>query len=66
MNNKYNYFSIKNSKYEINIFFDKKTHNLIGWQTEDMYQNLVVTFIFDLKINSNIDEKLFVLPASRS
>ncbi len=66
VNNKYNYFSIKNSKYEINIFFDKNTHNLIGWQTEDIYQNLVVTFIFDLKINSNIDEKLFVLPASRS
>ena len=62
VNKKYNYFLIKNSNYEINIFFDKKTHNLIGWQTEDIYQNLIVTFIFDLKINSNINKKMFVLP----
>ena len=61
VNDKYNYFLIKNSNYEINIFFDKNSHNLIGWQTEDIYQNLIVTFIFDLEINSNINKKLFVL-----
>ena len=25
-------------------FFDNQTLNLIGWQTEDIYQNLVITF----------------------
>ena len=63
LNNKYNYFLIKNSNFEINIFFDKKTHNLSGWQTEDIYQNLVVVYIFNLKINSIINKKLFVLPS---
>lgn len=63
LNNKYNYFLIKNSNFEINIFFDKKTHNLSGWQTEDIYQNLIVTFIFDLEINSDINKKLFILPS---
>jgi len=63
LNNNYNYFLIKNSNFEINIFFDKKTHNLSGWQTEDIYQNLVVVYIFDLKVNSIINKKLFVLPS---
>ena len=47
---------------EINVFFDKKSLNLIGWQTEDVYQNLVITFISSLKINIKIKEKIFVLP----
>ena len=29
---------------EINVFFDKKTSNLIGWQTIDIYQNLIYHF----------------------
>ena len=56
-------FTILESNNEINIFFDKKTHNLSGWQTEDIYQNLIVTFIFDLEINSDINKKLFILPS---
>ena len=47
---------------EINVFFDKESLNLIGWQTEDVYQNLVITFISSLKINIKIREKIFVLP----
>ena len=43
-------------------FFDKNSYNLVGWQTEDIYQNLAVTFIFNIKKNLNIDQKLFVLP----
>ena len=35
--------------------------NLIGWQTEDIYQNLVVTFIYNIQKNKNIDNKLFKL-----
>ena len=47
---------------EINIFFDKKTLNLIGWQIEDIYQNLTITFISSVKINKKIDDKIFILP----
>ena len=46
----------------INIFFDKDSYDLIGWQTEDIYQNLVVTYIFNVKKNSNVDKKIFKLP----
>ena len=41
-----------------------KTLNLIGWQTEDIYQNLTITFISSIKINQKINQKLFILPNS--
>ena len=59
---KYVNFEIIDKKYEINVFFDKKSLNLIGWQTEDIYQNLVITFISDIKLNQNIDGDIFKLP----
>ena len=34
----------------------------VGWQTEDIYQNLVITYIFNVKKNTSINEKLFKLP----
>ena len=40
-------------------FFDKKSLNLIGWETKDIYQNLVQTFISNIKTNIDIDEKIF-------
>ena len=49
---------------EINIFFDKKNFNLIGWQTLDIYQNLNITFISSLKINQSIKKNTFILPSS--
>jgi len=36
--------------------------NLIGWQTEDIYQNLSITFISSVKKNQEIDSKIFKLP----
>ncbi len=48
---------------KINIFFDKKSFNLIGWQTEDVYQNLIITFISSIKVNEIIDEDIFNLPS---
>ena len=36
-------FKILENDYEINIFFDSETFNLIGWQTKDIYQNINVT-----------------------
>ena len=62
VDNKYYFFSIEKNDNKINIFFDKNTYNLIGWQTEDIYQNLVITFIDNIKKNSKIDDKLFKLP----
>ena len=62
VNDKYFNFLLKNSGSEINIFFDKKSYELIGWQTEDVYQNLVVTYIYNIKKNKNIKKKYFQLP----
>ena len=60
---KYIYFTLKKNENKINIFFDKNTLQLIGWQTEDIYQNLVITFISEIKINQKIDKKIFKLPS---
>jgi len=62
INNKYIKFKILVNNNEINIFFDKETFNLIGWQTEDIYQNLTITFISTVAINQKIDDNIFVLP----
>ena len=62
IDNKYFNFTISNNDNKINIFFDNQTLNLIGWQTEDIYQNLVVTFIYNIKKNRNINKKYFQLP----
>ena len=55
-------YTILENNYEINIFFDKKNFNLIGWQILDIYQNLNMTFISNLKKNRIIDQKIFDLP----
>ena len=60
--NKYLNFTLVKNNNKINIFFDNQTLNLIGWQTEDIYQNLVITFIYNVKKNLNFSEKLFKLP----
>ena len=62
VNDKYYIFSLENDVNKINIFFDKNSYDLIGWQTEDIYQNLVITFIYNVKKNLNVSEKLFKLP----
>ena len=59
---KYYTFSIKYENNSVDIFFDNKNYNIIGWQTEDIYKNLAVTYIYNLKINEKINEKLFLLP----
>ncbi len=47
---------------EINLFFDKKTFNLIGWQTIDIYQNISITYLSSIKRNQKLDKGLFKLP----
>jgi len=56
-----NYAIIENNN-EINIFFDYKTFDLIGWQTKDMYQNLSITLLSEIQINQKISNNLFKLP----
>ena len=59
-----NYTIIKNNN-EVNIFFDNKTFDLIGWQMEDIYQNLNITFFSSIKRNQNIMKDLFKLPPQK-
>ena len=47
---------------EINVFFDKKTSNLVGWQTIDIYQNLSITFLYSIAKNKILEKNLFKLP----
>ena len=56
-------YTIMENNNEINIFFDNKTFNLIGWETKDIYQNLNVTFLSSLKKNQTIPENLFKIPS---
>ncbi len=64
MNNKYLYIQIDENNNNINIFFSKKNFNIVGWQIEDVYQNLSITYIFNTSVNTNIDNKIFKLPAN--
>jgi len=64
IDNQFLSFKIFENGSEINIFFDKENFNLVGWQTEDIYQNLSITFISSIKINERIDNKIFILPTN--
>ena len=55
-------YTIKENDNEINIFFDDKTFNLIGWQTKDIYQNLNITFLSSIKKNEIFNKDIFKLP----
>jgi len=62
IDNKYLNFTFFENNNEINVFFNMKSLTLVGWQTEDIYQNLAVTFISSVKINQEINDKIFILP----
>ena len=64
INDRYYNFSMKKNNNNINIFFSKKNFNIVGWQIEDVYQNLSITYIFNTSVNTNIDNKIFKLPAN--
>ena len=57
-------FKFFKNESEVNIFFDKKTLNLMGWQTVDLYQNLNIVFLSSMSFNQKIKKKTFVLPQS--
>jgi len=60
--NKFINFTFVENDNEINIFFNKKNFDLMGWQTLDLYQNLSITFISSVLKNQNLSSNLFVLP----
>ena len=70
--NSKNYYSDKNivafkflkDENEINLFFDKRTLNLKGWQTVDLYQNLSIVYLSSIVFNQKIEKKVFNLPTS--
>jgi len=55
-------YSFSEKDNEINIFFDKNTYELIGWQTLDIYQNLSITFISSMIKNQKLKKNLFEIP----
>ena len=55
-------FNFVENENEINLFFDKKTYNLIGWQTVDIYQNVSITYLSSIKRNQKLKEEMFKLP----
>ena len=55
-------YTIIEKDIEINIFFDKKTYDLIGWQNTDVYQNFNITFISSIRKNRIISKNIFELP----
>ena len=60
--NKFINFTIFKDENEINIFFDKNSYSLIGWQTLDIYQNLNITYLSSLKKNQMLKKNIFKLP----
>ena len=55
-------FTILEKNNEINIFFDSKTYDLIGWQNKDIYQNFNITFLSSIRKNRVLSENLFKIP----
>ena len=62
IDNKFINFTIFKNENEINIFFDKKKFNLIGWQILDIYQNLNITYLSSIKKNQTLKKNIFKLP----
>ena len=55
-------YTINENESVIDIFFDIKTYNLIGWQTKDIYQNKSKTLLTSILLNQKINKQLFNLP----
>ena len=60
----YPFYYVFNLDYEnnsIKVFFNKNDLNLIGWETKDIYQNIVQTFISDIQKNILINDNIFII-----
>ena len=57
-----NYTIVENDN-EIDVFFDIKTFNLVGWKTRDIYQNTNITYLYSIETNKEITKNLFKIPS---
>ena len=55
-------YTIKEKDNGINIFFNKETFDLIGWQNIDIYQNFNITYLSSIRKNRIILKDIFKLP----
>ena len=55
----YYVFNFEHENNLIKVFFDKESLDLMGWETKDIYQNLIQTFLSDININIDVEEKIF-------
>ena len=62
INNSLINYTIKENDIKISIFFNKDTHDLIGWQNTDIYQNFNITFLSSIRKNRIISKNIFKLP----
>ncbi len=63
LDDKFINFKFYQNENEINVFFDKKNYNLVGWQTIDIYQNVSITYLYSIKKNQKLEKELFKLPS---
>ena len=63
IDNTYLNYTIRENNNEINVFFNKETFDLVGWQNTDVYQNFNITFMSSIRKNRVISEDIFKLPA---
>ena len=56
-------FTILEKDNKINIFFDKETYELIGWQNTDIYQNFNITYLSSIRKNRVLSKNLFRIPS---
>ena len=62
LDDKFVNFKFFEQDFEVNIFFDYNTHDLVGWQTTDIYQNLSITYLSNIIKNQNLKKNIFNLP----
>ena len=55
----YYFFNLNYKNNLIKVFFNKNDLNLIGWETIDVYQNIVQTFISNIEKNIYINNNIF-------
>ena len=55
-------FNFTENESEINLFFDRRNYNLVGWQTRDLYQNLSITYLSSINFNKKLNKNLFKIP----
>ena len=63
LNDGYISFAIIENDTDINVFFNDKTYNLMGWQTKDIYLNTNITYLSSIKVDQAIEKNLFQLPS---